>query len=374
MKILILTQPLIENYGGILQNYALQTVLKKRGHSVCTLDFEMTLPLLHHVFRIFSVIKQILLRIAGKNHNRTIRQWMTRNEKKICYNKISRFIQTHISRTHRVSHLKGLRKYEDFEAYVVGSDQVWRKSYSPCLPVYFLDFLPENNSAKKISYAASFGSAKLDLAPKEIEKYSRLLQRFDAVSVREPSGKLLCKNKFGVNAEVVPDPTMLLTADDYRKVMGTYKGCAKGKLVTYILDENSSQTTLINKFAAERNLEIIRLRGSYTVNDIKNSVPEKAGIDFWLGALESAEYVITDSFHGTVFSLIFQKEFFVFVNHARGKERFDMLDEKFDIQSRFVDPMAGEIILQSSLNYTDIGKKLEQYRLVGESFLLRAGM
>ena len=151
----------------------------------------------------------------------------------------------HISMTSLAGCLGAMRKYRGYDAYVVGSDQVWRKSYSPCLPVYFLNFLPENNSAKKISYAASFGSAKLDFAPKEIEKYSRLLQRFDAVSVREFSGQKLCCTVFNISAEVVPDPTMLLTAEDYYSLRGEHLNCAKGKLVTYILDETPEKTNII---------------------------------------------------------------------------------------------------------------------------------
>ena len=375
MKILILTQPLIENYGGILQNYALQTVLKRKGHSVDTLDVEIPLSLLkRYVRRALSIIKQLFLFLTGKNHNGLIRQWMTRREKHICYNRISAFIKAQISTTPLVTDISELHKYGDYDAYIVGSDQVWRESYSPCLPVYFLNFLPENCKAKRISYAASFGSAVLDLPQKKVDEYAGLLQRFDAVSVREPSGKILCKTELDVDADVVPDPTMLLSAGDYHCLTGEYSDCAKGKLVTYILDETTQKNRVINKFAEENNLEIIRLRGTYNLKDLKSAAPEKAGVDFWLGAMESADYVITDSFHGTVFSLIFQREFFVFVNHARGKERFDMLDEKFGIQSRFIDTTADGIKLQSSLNYDDIAKKLEQYRLVGGAFLQRAGM
>ena len=373
MKILILTQPLSNNYGGILQNYALQVMLTRRGHCVETLKIERRLNLFKfYLFRVLSLGKHFLLLMLGKNQTKTIRQWMTEKEAAVCYKKINGFIQRNINTTPVVNSRRELGKCLDYDAYVVGSDQVWRKEYSPHLPTFFLDFLPENHKCRRIAYAASFGNSRIDYLKKYINKYSKLLQRFDAISVRELSGINLCRDYFSVAAEVVPDPTMMLSADDYRSLIGQYKDCAKNKLVTYILDETPVIRAAVEKFAADHKLEVIRFRGTYSRKDLKSSDPEKAGIECWLGAIESAEYVITDSFHGTVFSLLFHKKFYSFVNYARGKDRFELLDWLFDIKSRFVNTGTDNIPITDDLDYVAIDKKLVTYRKTGEEFLLKA--
>ncbi len=375
MKVLILTQPLIENYGGILQNYALQQILKRRGHEVYTLNTGVTLaPFKLHTWLFLSTVKQFLLRLLKKKRNSLPRCWLKKEEKKICYRKIFEFIQQKIRLTHHVSSARQLKHYRSFNAYVVGSDQVWRKAYSPWLPAYFLDFLPADCKAIKISYAASFGISQTDIPPQSFPQYAALLKRFTAISVREAAGKTLCKEHFGVDAEIVPDPTMLLSAEDYRSLFQGNTGCAKGKIVTYILDETPQKSKVINKFAEEHHLEVLHLRGSYTLNDLKSPNPEKDGIDFWLAAIDSAEYVITDSFHGTVFSLIFQKDFFVFGNAERGNARFEMLDELFNIKERFIDSSCNEIRIPEVSDFRRNAEIFEQCRTVGEKFLQKAGL
>lgn len=378
MKILILTQPLIKNYGGILQNYALQTVLKQRGHTVVTLKTELYINCIdlykQHFFRILSVCKRLLLfLLKGKNVG-YIRCWLTSKESSICNKKITEFVNAKITTTPLITRKSELNKYLDYDAYVVGSDQVWRKEYSPHLPTYFLSFLPKNLNARRIAYAASFGTARINYIQKHIQRYSKWLQRFDAVSVRELSGKNICSEYFNVEAEVVPDPTMLLSADSYRGIIGEHKDCAKNKLVTYVLDETPAINALIENFATEHHLEIIKLRGTDSRKDLRSANPEKAGIEFWLGAIESAEYVITDSFHGTVFSLLFHKKFFSFVNCHRGKDRFDLLDEIFNIKSRFINPENATIAEFENLDFAVIEEKLADYRKIGEIFFQKSGL
>lgn len=370
MRILILTQPLINNYGGILQNYSLQTVLKRRGHSVETLKIEMTLSM----YKLISVIsKFILLSVFEKIFGLPIRHWITRKEQQICYSKISEFIDNNISTTPLVNRVIDLRHYLHYDAYVVGSDQVWRKEYSPHLPTYFLDFLPADCKAKRIAYAASFGKSQIDFPKSHTDIYASLLQRFDAVSVREYSGIDLCRSYFQVSADIVPDPTMMLSGDDYRTLLGAYKNCAKGKLVTYILDDNDDQTAMIKKFAEKCNLKVIRLKGEYFRSDLQSAYPEKHSIEYWLAAIESAEYIITDSFHGTIFSLLFEKKFFTFINHSRGKERFYTLDKMFDISCRFINSESTALKETVDLDYSIINKKLADYREIGNNFLRKAG-
>lgn len=120
------------------------------------------------------------------------------------------------------------------DAIIVGSDQVWRPDYSSCQPNYFLDFLPKDSKIRRISNAASFGGDNWDWSTELTARCAKLLQLFDAVSVREASGVRLCKEHFNVGAVNVLDPTMLLDPEDYIAIIGKPKS-GKGSCLTMCL-------------------------------------------------------------------------------------------------------------------------------------------
>ena len=157
MKIGILTQPLQRNYGGILQCYALCEVLKGLGHEVCVLDRHHHTPFLRKVLR---SAKRILLYCLGAEKKENILSiWMTAGQMRTISRHTSAFIDRHIPHTRPLLGTKALRQAagnEHIDAYVVGSDQVWRPVFSPCIANYFIDFDHRDNIVR-IAYAASFG-------------------------------------------------------------------------------------------------------------------------------------------------------------------------------------------------------------------------
>lgn len=335
-KIAILTLPLGTNYGGMLQAFALQHVLREMGHQPITIDRRRHLS---PFFRAGSFVKGGLLWAAGRQ--RHIRRQPNAEEKEVIYRHTHRFIREHIAMSEPIYSTEALRWYaerERFDAYVVGSDQVWRKAYSPCMPNYFLDFLPADSPAKRIAYAASFGVDKWQFSEAKSARYAELAKRFDAISVRENSAVDLCRDHLGVEAMHVTDPTMLVDRSVYEALaMGPYTKPSEGDLFCYILDRTPDKMAKVRQVAEEKGLTPFELLPTPLCNRKGNSLEEcvMPPVEQWLRSFVDAKYVVTDSFHGTVFSLIFGISCYVIPNHSRGLSRFTSLFSILGISPNF---------------------------------------
>lgn len=337
MRIAILTQPLRYNFGGILQNYALQTVLKRMGHEVVTLQPDMSMSLSWRRYLLVYPLRVIRF-LLGKSD-------VIRYEQN--YNKIHRTIATHTRKF--VEANINIRKYsnirtlseKDYDMIVVGSDQVWRPCYNnsffSTIENSFLDFA-KTWSVKRIAYAASFGTDSWEFSEEETITCSELIQLFDAVSVRERSGIELCKNKFGVDAVHLLDPTLLLKKEDYVNLIENSGNTTKptGELMCYILDETEDKKMLIARIAHEKNL--IPFRANAQTDDVNASLSDRIQlpVEQWLRDFQEAEFVVTDSFHACVFSIIFNKPFVVVGNKKRGMSRFQSLLETFGLKDHLL--------------------------------------
>lgn len=368
MKIGILTLPIAENYGGILQAIALYRLLYEAGHNVVLIYKEDT------DFLWKKILKIILKKIPFCD---------IKNLKEKCYNEQERqkrklfhrvFIEQEIFNISRVLYtkkeLENFALQEQFDAIIVGSDQVWRGLYITNWKYnksYFLDFVDSKNT-KKIAYGASFGTDYWD--GKKDKAISKLLQDFIAVSVREISGIEICKNTFGYDKAVhVLDPTMLMSKDFYiKELIEKYNPnkFQKGGLLTYILDESVEKYEIVS-FIKEilQNNKIHHIK-AFNENQTTYSVPE------WLSFFYNADFIITDSFHGCVFSIIFEKDFIAIANQARGLGRFKSLLEIFDLQDRLIfdaDDLKNKNIVINKIDYTRINKILEKERKKSLNFL-----
>lgn len=338
MKIGILTQPLEHNYGGILQNYALQTVLSELGHEACTINiagrrFQNPLRILA------SAAKRFFLRILGEDIK--IKIWYTVKESNIISQATQQFVIKNVKTTDRIRKKvdsKLLEKYS-FDAYIVGSDQVWRPRYSPQLATYFLDFLKNDTSVKKIAYAASFGVSDWEFTNVQNKKYGSLLKQFDAVSVREDTAIDLCDRYFGLYPIHVLDPTMLLNREIYISlaVKENVKE-NKGNLFTYILDKGIEKNRIVELVSQKYDLNAFSVMQKINYledGDINDRVFPP--VEEWIRGFVDAQFVVTDSFHGTVFSILFNKPFIAIVNKGRGLTRFTSLLKLFQLEDRMVD-------------------------------------
>lgn len=348
-RVAILTQPLGANYGGILQAFALQHVLREMGHQPITIDRRGSQDRLRSMA---SLAKGGLLWITGKQ--RRIRRWPTPKESETICRHTNRFVSEHITRSVPIKTTDQLRHYaeqESFDAFVVGSDQVWRKAYSPCMPNFFLDFLPDDSPAKRIAYAASFGVSEWEFTEEETQLYARLAKRFDLISVREDSAVALCREHLGVEATHVLDPTMLVDRSVYEELaMSRYAHPSKGDLFCYILDRTPEKSRLVRETANEQGLTPFELlpreyRSLAPRDDLSEAVMPP--VEQWLRSFMDAKYIITDSFHGTVFSILFEKPCIVIQNASRGNDRFQSLLKILNLPpegpSQFLDFRSDEI-------------------------------
>ncbi|ENK4570898.1 polysaccharide pyruvyl transferase family protein [Vibrio cholerae] len=342
MKIAILTQPLQNNYGGLLQAFALQKYLKEQGNEVMTVDFAW-----NHKLRYFG-IKSILGNIIRKYIlRRNIRSIFPITDEERCRigQNTNRFTAEHIFTTQKIysiDEMSYIKKYQ-FDAYIVGSDQVWRPAYSPGMSAFFLSFLNKSDDAKRIAYAASFGVDNCnEFSQDALEEYAVLLKQFDAVAVREDSAVDLCKQHFGVAAEHVLDPTFLLDKEVYIQLVEQDKcPVSNGNMMVYVLDQSLGKKEIIQAVANERSLT------PYTV------MPDEKGVyppvTQWLRGFMDAEFVVTDSFHGVAFSIIFNKPFIAIGNHNRGLARFTSVLNMFGLQDRLIfsiDELTSQLINQ----------------------------
>lgn len=363
MRICILTQPLQTNYGGLLQAYALQTVLKRMGHEVWTEDRKYPVcPIRRFIAKMLSPVRGVYY--PTKYQNRIISQFT------------DSFIHKNINTTDPViTKTKEVFQKYQFDAYIVGSDQVWRPLYSSYIPNYFLDFTV-GEKVKRIAYAASFGTSEWEFTPKQTMLCASLLKAFDAVSVREDSGVNLCKQYFGVDAVHLLDPTMLLDKCDYTQLVELEKTPSfKEKLMTYVLDQSPEKQKIIRKVSKEIGHDPIVVMPDKLFNQVGSKEIDRCifpPVTDWLRGFMDAEYVVTDSFHGMVFSIIFNKPFIVIANKDRGLDRFTSLLNKFGLQERLVysfDDVTDELI-HTPIDYKYVHQILEQEKEKARSFLI----
>jgi hypothetical protein len=251
-------------------------------------------------------------------------EWLADKPTRILGTNTFRFIDKYIKRREYTDLLKEVKE-GDFDAFIIGSDQVWRPEYNGNLPNMFLDFT-EGWNVKRIAYAASFGVDTWNESEKKTRCCKELLQRFDLVSVREDSGVHLCKDVFNVDAINVLDPTLLLTKEDYISLLKLDKiPESKGNLLVYILDYTDNKRNLIDFLAKQYSLTPFRVNSDYEDRSADINKRVQPPVEQWVRGFYDAKYVITDSFHACVFSIIFGKPFVVYGNNERGFGRFRSL-------------------------------------------------
>lgn len=384
MKIAILTQTLHNNYGGLLQNYALQQVLILGGYSPCTINHSRTQRIIF-LRRLSRRIKAHVRHLLYPNKYSRPGYVANRREESVISRNTDYFIDKYIRHTKTlVTHkeFKEIGLANEYQAYIVGSDQCWRPLYNKSfLKEMFLNFVEKNKNIKRIAYAASFGKDEWDLPNEIITECACLAKKFDLVTVREDSGITLCKQHLGVSAYHVLDPTMLLPKDDYIKLVEEEnEPQSPGNLFYYILDPSEDKQQFVMDAANKMGLVPftvmpIHPRDYRTKKDIKKHIEDCVypSVTLWLRAFMDAEMVIVDSFHGMVFSIIFNKPFWVIGNPDRGMSRFTSLLKMFDLEKRMIliNQLAG-LNLRESVDWDRVNRLKDDYSCFSLSLLYGA--
>lgn len=331
MKIGILTLPLNTNYGGIVQAYALKRTLENMGHEAIMIDHVFKPKLLPLKVRYLIYFKRSILKYIFRK--RIIVRYDKYCQEIYNYKRkeIIPFIDKYISKS---EFNVGSTNTSHLDAIIVGSDQVWRPAYANPIKKYFLYFVNNNDKIRKIAYAASFGTDIWEFTPQQTEECAQLVKSFDLITVREDSAIVLCREHFGVNAEHVLDPTMLLDKEDYIKIAETDNApVSSGNLFAYILDDTIEKQNYVSDIGNKSGLVPFSIMPTDKQLEQGESYP---AVSVWLRAFMDAQFVVTDSFHGCVFSIIFNKPFIAIGNADRGKARFDSLFRLFRLENRLV--------------------------------------
>lgn len=343
MKIGILSLYLGRNYGGILQQYALSKYLESLGHQVVILNRQY-----NGGGFVMRMIRRAFKSLGVKRYNQTPRPE---------YN-IQPFIQrefTITSATSSSSQFSKLCKMEGLGAIVYGSDQIWRREFELN---YGLDYFgtATPSGIKQIAYAPSFGLDVWEYNANETAKIKESLSRFVALSSREESGVKLIKENLSLDAALVSDPTMLLTSEQYAK-LSSKPMQDKPYCFVYWLGDEDSMKKAVEGCDRIKGLDVvtINLRTTYPL----------PGIEDWLSYLANAEYVITDSFHGTVFSLLFQKQFYIHCNKSGGFSRLETLLKRVGAENKLTNPT-------EEVDYSTINTRINDFRNQSQSFLKQA--
>lgn len=345
MRIGILTLPLHTNYGGILQAYALQTVLERMGHEVRHIE-----------------IRPFLKKSWYARFKHRFSPYKTMLKTKAIPDSKTRDIGRH-TRLFTYKHIK-IDEYasideipkDKYDAFVVGSDQIWRKYYVDMSNAFniqnaFLNFT-DGWIVKRISYAASFGTDKWECDELETEQLQRIAQSFDAISVREASGVELCRQYLHCDAVHLIDPTMLLGRKDYERLIKENKEKPQG-IMTYILDEDQQKTNVIEQVKSALDKPTFSSNIPDNKRDYRTCGIIQPPVEEWIRGFRDADFVITDSFHACVFSIIFNKPFVVIINKERGASRIMSLLNMFQQTHRIVDEDSQLSITEELLSNPD---------------------
>ena len=336
MKVAVVTLPLHTNYGGLLQAFALKKCLSDMGHEATVLDLEDKMPGPPMIKAPFVYGRRALTRLLkGAAAPEVFRDRRFRKELPVVGVNTNEFIKSYISP-------RVLRSYSqvgagEYGAFVVGSDQVWRPRYFPRVENAFLAFA-KGWDVKRVAYAASFGTDDLEYDSEKLQECADLLSAFNAVSVREESGVRMCSEWFDRDDAVhVLDPVMLLDVQEYISMASSAEAHpAKGKMVSYILDGSAHKQSVVDFMSRVGGFDVHDI----SVNPYDRSVPVEdrvvPALEQWLAGFADADFVVTDSFHGCVLSILMHKRFVAVGNTSRGLARLQSLTEIFGLDQRLV--------------------------------------
>lgn len=367
-QVLILSQPLRCNYGCLLQAFALQKVVKNLGFEVVTNSTFLKSKRRITVKKIYNFsirkAKEVAKIILGYNR-------LTPQKFKIISQNTQKFIDKYIN-TESIDTITE-EQINRFDIFIVGSDQVFRKQYSP-VTAYFLETLKDINYKIKLAYAASFGTDDLsEWTQNEIEICKTLAPKFNAISVREDSGVEIFKRYFDTKAELVLDPTLLLEKDDYLNTIDEKNTAIKDNvLMCYVLDKTPEKTHIINQIKEQTGLNLLEIMPEETFNKNTKDITKciYPSVSKWLAGFRDASFVITDSFHGTVFSIIFNKPFVCIANKERGLSRFTSLLKIFGLENRLIfSPEDLSPNLLDNIDYNKVNSVKREWQAMSIKFL-----
>jgi len=351
MKVGIVTFQETNNYGAVLQNYALQQAIIKKGHQVETIDYKS--EYIGKPYR-FSHLK----RKGLFNYLFGVMGYMIYMPRTKRCKEFKKWV--FYSRAVKKMELASL--VDDYDCFITGSDQVWNHKLTGMDGTYMLDFVPDKSKCN--SFAASIGLKELE--PEMQKEYKALLKDYANITVREKSAKSLLEPIVGRPVEAVSDPCVLLSREEWSSVAKTMRP-KESYVAVYQLGVSADVVNLAKKIAKENNLKVVYI--PFPVGSLgKGKWDVSAGNAEVLGYIRDAAYVVTDSFHGTLLSIIFNKQFFTKCGGTHsgvGSRIIDLLDD-LGLNSRLINE---NLNYKERIDYTNVNVVIKQKKSQAESIL-----
>lgn len=367
----------------MLQAYATQEIIKKLGYEPETLRIDgiakeiRNAKLKYYMRQLtdLSIVKEkigIVKKFIVKRMDKDLK-----NNLIIRNNKFAEFEHSKYKLSDICNSKKALGEYcKQYKAIVVGSDQLWLPSNIDA-DYYTLNFVP--NEVNKIAYATSFGVSTL---PKRQWNFANnFLNRINHVSVREEAGQKIVKKVANRNVPIVCDPTLLFDKEEWLKLIPNKKIIQEKYIFCYFLGNNPEQRIFAKRIKELTGYKIVSLlhMDEYIKNDIDfpDYAPYNIGPEEFVNLIRNAEYVLTDSFHGTVFSVLNGKQFFTFRRFKESatlstNSRMNSLFNLLNLSERFVEPTIDIQNILLKINYDIIWDKIRNYRINSYMYLTNA--
>lgn len=343
-----------DNYGTLLQAYALQKIIQNEGYQIIDINYRASnITKLLNLITSRNSLSLFLEKFQNRKCDKLLKNRFLNRTKK---NKD--FINKNIMTTDLVTNKRELKKLlNSYDILICGSDQIW----SPKLfnPPYYFSFVKDN--IKKIAYAPSFGNITTTNWKKN--KITNYLSRFDFISTRENEGRVFIHELCKIDAKVVLDPTFLIDRETWEGKAIEFKN-KKKYAVCYLLTYNHLYVEAIKKYCDERKVELIIIPSKNS--KFSNYYRQEIEIDpfEWIGIIKSSEIVFTDSYHCCIFSIIFNKKFYLFKrfddkNICSQNSRIYTLAETFKIHDRIIDSKTFFKLNDGVISYDDINHILK---------------
>lgn len=349
MKTYTITLQCTDNAGSTLQAYALQQYLCKNGIDNEIINYRPT-----YMFKYGNPLKRIIKKIL---FFKAVYKTKKKNEK---------FEKQYLKETDRV-----YKKYSDLvqyqlecDAFIVGSDQVWNKSFK-CGndEAFFLSFVPKGT--KKVAYAASIG--KENVPDDDLDFIVKRVADFDSVSVRELSSKIALEGKGISNVSYVCDPTLLLNREDYERI--ETKRIREKYILVYLVQPSDVLDALIEKIKDIYKCKVVLIYG--VRNNCKCDIHLRdTSPDEFIGLIHNAEFVVASSFHAVMFSHIFEKNFAIVLpksNQARIKQFLQISH----LENRIVNTIADVQQLNPIIDYSGIRAYFDDFRKFSQKYIIQ---
>lgn len=356
MKLAILTYQNALNVGAVLQAYALQQVLTKMGHQCEIIDYRNSY--LEETYKTKNIM-QI------KSPKELIKWLLNVNKEKRKRVKFSEFNQKYQNFSSTVYTEDNIHESNDkYDAFIVGSDQVWNMNLNGEDKNYFLSFVED--SKNKISYAASFGYKEVPAIHRA--KTYEGISKLNSISVRETSGKVITQELTSREAQVVLDPTLLLDKLEWKEINYEKKSNNKEYILVYIIAATPSIIEFAKKLGRKYNCEVICIHNSPIPKKGVKNIRDCSPTEF-LNYVENAKFVVSSSFHGICFSILFEKDFFfeLDVKPQNNNSRIETLVAKLNLGERQI--VNGETQTYNSIDYKNVLKRLDNEKAKSYEFL-----